>query len=123
MLRRQRQRGPHLLTIAYQMIAGGAAQTVVGSALGEWSRLHPDCFTFPAVYAFFHLLIVGSLIGFVAYTWLLGHVTAAQAGTYAYVNPVIAILVGWGVGHEPITGWIVGGMACILAGVALVRGL
>ncbi len=120
-LRRQRQRGPHLVAIAYQMITGGIAQTLVGVALGEPARLNPDRFTFPAVYAFFHLLIVGSLIGFVAYTWLLGHVSAIQAGTYAYVNPVVAIFVGWAVGGEEITGWLAGGMACILAGVALVR--
>lgn len=121
-LRRQRQRGPHLATIAYQMIFGGASQILVGLVSGETSRLSLERFTFPAIYAFFHLLVVGSLIGFVAYTWLLGHVSATRAGTYAYVNPLIAILVGWGIAKEPITGWIVGGMACILAGVALVRG-
>src|SRR5205807_6146523 len=78
--------------------------------------------TWAGVYSFFHLLIVGSLIGFVAYNWLLSHVSAAMAGTYAYVNPVVAILAGWLINNEQITPWIVGGMAVILAGVALVRG-
>jgi hypothetical protein len=73
------------------------------------------------VFAFFYLLIVGSLVGFVAFNWLLGHVSAAQAGTYAYINPLVAILVGWLFGNEEISGWIIGGMAVILAGVGLVR--
>src|SRR6202030_2861051 len=75
-----------------------------------------------AVYSFFHLLVFGSLIGFVAYNWLLGHVSVALVGTYAYVNPVVAILAGWLINNEAITLWIVSGMAVILAGVALVRG-
>ena len=66
-------------------------------------------------------LIVGSLVGFVAYNWLLGHVTAAQAGTYAYVNPAVAVLVGWADG-EDMTPWLLAGIGVILAGVALVRG-
>ncbi|MBY0526049.1 MAG: EamA family transporter [Gemmataceae bacterium] len=122
LLRRQRARSAHLTTAAYQMIVGGLGQTLIGVAAGEPAQLTADRFTLPAVYAFFHLLVVGSLVGFVAYTWLLGHVTVTQAGTYAYVNPIVAILVGWLLGGETISGWIVGGMACILAGVALVRG-
>ncbi len=121
LLRRQRGRGSHLAAAAYQMIVGGLGQTLIGVMTGEPAQLATARFTLPAVYAFFHLLVVGSLVGFVAYTWLLGHVTVTQAGTYAYVNPIVAILVGWLLGGETITGWIVGGMACILAGVALVR--
>jgi drug/metabolite transporter (DMT)-like permease len=121
LLRRQRSHGDHLVTAAYQMIVGGFGQVLIGLAWGEIGELTPQRFTPAAIYAFFHLLVVGSLIGFVAYTWLLGHVTVTQAGTYAYVNPLVAILVGWLIGGETITGWIIGGMACILAGVALVR--
>lgn len=121
LLRRQRRRSSHLATAAYQMILGGAGQLVIGLLAGEAGELSRGSFTPGAVYAFFHLLIFGSLIGFVAYTWLLGHVSATQAGTYAYVNPMIAILVGWQLGGEPITAWMLGGMALILSGVALVR--
>jgi hypothetical protein len=67
------------------------------------------------------LLVFGSLVGFVAFHWLLGHVSATLVGTYAYVNPAVAILVGWLVGGEELTGWILGGMIVILVGVALVR--
>jgi drug/metabolite transporter (DMT)-like permease len=67
-------------------------------------------------------LIVGSLVGFVAFNWLLGHVSAARAGTYAYVNPIIALLVGSLVDGEELTFWALGGIIVILTGVALVRG-
>jgi drug/metabolite transporter (DMT)-like permease len=91
-------------------------------ALGEVSQLTPELITWGAGFSFFYLLIVGSLMGFVAFNWLLGHVPAAMVATYAYVNPLVAILVGWLLGGEEMTLAIVAGMAVILAGVALVRG-
>jgi drug/metabolite transporter (DMT)-like permease len=121
LLRHRPSGAPHLTAAAYQMVLGGGALALVGLAVGEAGELTPDHFTAGAAFAFFYLLVVGSLVGFVAYNWLLGHVPAAQAGTYAYVNPVVAILVGWLWGEEELTGWIVGGMVVILAGVALIR--
>ena len=120
-LRHRRRTGSHLVTAAYQMFLGGSALALCGVALGEVSELTPDKLTPGAAFSFFYLLIVGSLIGFISYNWLLGHVSAAQVGTHAYVNPAVAILVGWVLGGEEPTGWVVGGMAIILAGVALVR--
>jgi drug/metabolite transporter (DMT)-like permease len=110
-----------MVVAAYQMLLGGGGLTVVGVLLGEVGELDAADFTPGAIYAFFHLLVVGSLIGFVAYSWLLGHVPAAQAGTYAYVNPVVAILIGWLLGGEEIGPPILAGMAIILTGVFLVR--
>jgi hypothetical protein len=89
--------------------------------VGESGQLTRASFTGSAIYSFFHLLVVGSLIGFVAYNWLITRVSAALAGTYAYVNPIVAILVGWLVNDEQITTRILSGMGVILAGVALVR--
>jgi drug/metabolite transporter (DMT)-like permease len=114
--------GSHLTTAAYQMVLGGGGLALVGLILGEATQLTSDRFTFGAWLSFFYLLVVGSLVGFVAFNWLLGQVSAAMVGTYAYVNPVVAIVVGFVLGHEEITGWILGGMIIILAGVALVRG-
>jgi drug/metabolite transporter (DMT)-like permease len=111
----------HLLTAAYQMVIGGGSLTLVGLLAGETGELSAASFTAPAIGSFFYLLVVGSLVGYVAYNWLLGHVSGALVGTYAYVNPVVAILVGWQLGKEELSPWIVGGMAIILAGVALVR--
>jgi drug/metabolite transporter (DMT)-like permease len=114
-------RAPHLATAAYQMAIGGACQALTGVAAGEIAEL-PAQITAGAVGAFVYLLIVGSLIGFVAFNWLLGHVSAARAGTYAYVNPIIALFVGCLVDGEELTFWALGGISVILTGVALVRG-
>jgi drug/metabolite transporter (DMT)-like permease len=121
LLRYGRRGGSHLASAAYQLVIGGGTLALIGLGTGEAGRLTPDAFTPSAVFAFFYLLIVGSLVGFLAYTWLLQHVSATLAGTYAYVNPAVAVLVGWLLGGETVTGWIVGGLAVILAGVALVR--
>lgn len=111
---------PHLTSAALQMIAGGAGLTLLGIVIGEVDRL-PERLTPAAVGAFLYLLVVGSLVGFVAFNWLLGHVAAAKVGTYAYVNPLVALLVAWAAG-EHVTAWLGGGMAIILFGVFLVRG-
>jgi drug/metabolite transporter (DMT)-like permease len=121
-VRHRPTRAGHLAAAAYQMVIGGGGLALVGLAVGEAGELTTEHITPGAAFAFFYLLIVGSLVGFVAFNWLLGHVPAAQVSTYAYVNPVVAILAGWLLGNEELTGWIVGGMAVILAGVALVRG-
>jgi drug/metabolite transporter (DMT)-like permease len=120
-LRHGRRHCPPFLAAGYQMLVGGLGLTLVGLALGELRYLTAEAFTLPAVLAFFYLLAVGSLLGFVAYAWLLAHVSAALAGTYAYVNPVVALCVGWLLGGEQITPGIIVGMLVILAGVALVR--
>jgi drug/metabolite transporter (DMT)-like permease len=121
LVRHRRLRIEHLVSACYQMILGGSSLCLLGVLLGEGAQLTASRVTPAAVYAFVHLLIFGSLVGFVAYNWLLGHVSSTLAGTYAYVNPLVAILVGWLLGGESITGSIVAGMAVILAGVALVR--
>jgi drug/metabolite transporter (DMT)-like permease len=122
LLRYRRGGSSHLTVAAYQMVFGGGGLTLVGLAIGEVRELTPDRLTLGGIATFVYLLIVGSLVGFVAFNYLLGHVSAARVGTYAYVNPLIAILVGWQLGGEHLTGWILGGMVVILVGVALVRG-
>ncbi len=120
LLRQRRWQTPHLTTAAYQMVLGGGSLTLLGLALGERQSL-PDQITGGALGAFFYLLVVGSLVGFVTFNWLLGQVSAARVGTYAYVNPMVAVLVGWWLGGEEMTGWLLGGIVVILTGVALVR--
>jgi drug/metabolite transporter (DMT)-like permease len=110
----------HLAAAAWQMIIGGGSLALIGCGCGELRQL-PKEITWGACVAFFYLLIVGSLIGFVAFNWLLGHVPAAKVGTYAYVNPVVAVFVGWWLAHERVHGGLVAGVVIILTGVALVR--
>ena len=94
------------------------ARAVQFSPSGEGQHVGAESLTPTAIWAFCHLLVVGSLIGYVAYVWLLGHVSTTVAGTYAYVNPVVALLVGQLAGEKNFTWPIVTGMLVILAGVA-----
>jgi drug/metabolite transporter (DMT)-like permease len=119
-VRHYRPAADHVTVAAYQMVVGGGALALLGVILGEPAHL-PSEITAGAMGAFFYLLVVGSLIGFVSFNFLLQHVRASQVSTYAYVNPVVAVLIGWAVG-EPMTPWLACGIATILTGVALVRG-
>ena len=110
---------PHLTSAGFQMIFGGISQITLGSALGEWHQL-PDQLTNRAIGCFVYVLIFGSLLGFVAFNWLLGHIAAAKVGTYAYVNPIIAVFIGW-CADEVVHAWILAGIVVILIGVYLVR--
>jgi drug/metabolite transporter (DMT)-like permease len=110
---------PHLTSAGFQMIFGGLSQVALGSALGEWREI-PDLNP-RAIGAFFYVLVFGSLLGFVAFNWLLGHIPIAKVGTYAYVNPIVAVFIGWCFG-ETVDAWILAGIVVILVGVYLVRG-
>lgn len=119
--RYHRPHGSHMAAAAYQMVLGGSCLSLIGLAVGEGSQLTAENITGRAVFSYLYLIVVGSLIGFVAFHWLLGHVSATLVGTYAYVNPMIAILVGWLLGGEELTVRVLAGMVVILVGVALVR--
>jgi len=110
----------HLTAAGYQLFLGGAGLSALGLLGGELQRL-PDHITATAVGAFVWLLVAGSLVGYVAFNWLLAHVPVAQVGTYAYVNPAIAVVLGIMDGEEA-TVWLLGGISGILLSVALVRG-
>mgnify|MGYP006276946241 CR=1 FL=1 len=120
----QRRLAPKIDAIqiaGWQMLTGGASLTVLGLLLGEFALITPNTLNSTTISAFFYLLFVGSLLGFVAFVWLLHHTTPAIAGTYGYVNPVVAVWIGWFLGGES-PGWIlVPGMALILLAVFLVR--
>lgn len=111
---------PRMSSASYQMIFGGFAQIALGCMLGEGNRL-PAQITPTALGAFLYLLFVGSLWGFIAFSWLLAHVSAAKVGTYAYVNPVIALLIASFFG-EHLDRCIIGGAVVVLLAVFLVRG-
>lgn len=117
--RHHRPNCSHLTTAAWQMTLGGGALILVAFALGEPERM-PEQITWNAVIAFLYLLVAGSFVGFIAYNWLLGHASAAEVGTHSYVNPAVAVMIGW-LSGEPFTLWLGGGIIVILAGVALVR--
>jgi drug/metabolite transporter (DMT)-like permease len=109
-----------LLSTAVQMITGGLLVTAAGVLAGELVGLDPSTFSRESLLSVGYLLVFGSLLAFTAYTWLLQNAPIQQVSTYAYVNPVVAVLLGWLVLAESITPVILGGAALIVASVAFV---
>lgn len=109
-----------LTATAWQMIIGGASMIVVGLALGEAAEIELAEISLDSWAAFVFLVFVGSIAAFTAYNWLLRHVALSTVATYAFVNPVIAVFLGWSILSEEITGFVVAGTAVIVASVAFV---
>lgn len=109
-----------LLAIAIEMIAGGALLWIVGLAVGEGADFHASAVTARAVLSLGYLIVFGSLIGFSAYIWLLRVSTPARVTTYAYVNPIVAVLLGWAFGGEALTLRIGIAAAAIVGAVAII---
>lgn len=78
-----------------QMLAGGAMLTLCSAVLGEFHDFHPAMVSNRAWFSLFYLILAGSIIGFTAYVWLIHHESPTKVGTYAYVNPVVAVLLGY----------------------------
>ena len=109
-----------LLTTALQMSAGGVAFMVMAATLGELRDFSFSAIAAPSLVALLYLIFFGALVAYTAYVYLLGNVSAAKASTYAYVNPVVAVILGWAVAREPIGPRTVIAAAIILAGVAII---
>jgi len=115
--RRPTESGPEMNS-ALQMLTGGAVLTLVGSSLGEWHAVH---LSGRGLGALAYLVVFGSLVGYSCYVYVLRHMAPTVAGTYSYVNTVVAVLLGWLILAEPITGRTVLAMAIVLGSVAWVR--
>jgi drug/metabolite transporter (DMT)-like permease len=109
------------LATSMEMITGGVLLLVIAAVAGQLDGFSVYRVSGEAALSWLYLVIFGSLVGFTAYIWLLGHTSIAKAGTYAYVNPVVAVLLGWAILSEPITVRMVAATLVILAGVALVN--
>jgi len=95
--------GSPLLATAMEMLGGGALLLVAGGVKGEWSTLDPSSFSPQSIAALLYLAAFGSLVAFSAYVWLLRVSTPAKVSTYAYVNPIVAVALGWLVLDERLT--------------------
>ncbi len=109
-----------LVSVAMQMICGGTLLCVAGLLLGETHGLTLSHVTGRSWWAWLYLIGLGSLVGFTAYAWLLRVVEPALVGTYAFVNPVVAVALGWAFAGEGLTTAMGGGAALIVLAVALV---
>jgi len=103
---------------AFQMIVGGGAVALVGTALGEWPKWHLSS---RGIGAIAYLVVFGSVLGYSAYSYALRHASATIVGTYAYVNPVIAVLLGWLLLHEPVGARTFVAMGMTLAAVTWIQ--
>jgi drug/metabolite transporter (DMT)-like permease len=109
-----------LLATAMEMLAGGALQVVAGTLLGEWSRLDISAISTESVIALLYLIVFGALIAFTAYVWLLRVTAPAYVATYAYVNPVVAVLLGWAIAGEEITVRTIAAAGVIVVAVVII---
>ena len=103
-----------------QMLAGGVMLAVVSGALGEFHNFHPSSVSRGAWFSLLYLIVAGSLIGFTAYVWLIHHESPTKVGTYAYVNPVVAVVLGYFLGGEPLGLRTVLGTLFILVSVVMI---
>jgi drug/metabolite transporter (DMT)-like permease len=118
-LHAQRPRSPWLAS-GMQMLAGGAMLIIAGLLAGEWSRFDASKVSARSIVAFVYLILFGSVVAFTAYSWLLHSVSPARAATYAYVNPVVAVILGWALGGEALTLRTIVAATVIVSSVALI---
>jgi len=118
--RRARLPSAPLLAAAMEMLCGGVLMLALGAATGEPGQLVLARVAPGSVVSVAYLIVFGSLVGFTAYTWLLRVSTPAHVSTYAYVNPVIAVFLGWAIGGEPLGARTLLSAAVIVGSVVLI---
>ena len=109
-----------LLGSGIEMLAGGALLLVLSLALGEAGQVHLRAVSTRSLLALVYLIIFGSIVAFSAYTWLLRVSKLSYVSTYAYVNPVVAVLLGWAFNGESVSGQTLPAAAVIVASVVLI---
>lgn len=108
------------MSAAIQMMLGGATLGVVSVLVGDAPHFSPAQLNARVLLSMLYLIIGASILAFTAYMWLLGHEPATRVASYAYVNPVIAVLLGWSLGGERLSLQVILGMVLVLAGVIAV---
>lgn len=109
-----------LLATGLEMLTGGAMMVAASLAFGEWSHISMSHVSVRSGLALLYLIAVGSLVGYTAYVWLLRSTTTAVASTYAYINPVVAVFLGWALASEPLTTRTLVAAAIIVTGVLVI---
>jgi len=109
-----------IMTSGMQMLSGGAVLMLASVPKGEWSTFAISDISANSWFGLGYLIVFGSLIGFTAYSWLLKNAQPSMVSTYAYVNPVIAVILGWLIAGETLTGQILLGAGLVVASVVLI---
>ena len=108
------------LTAAQQMICGGMLLLFAGVVTGELPQFHPGSISMLSLGSFVYLVLIGAVVGYTAYIWLLRHCDPAKVATYAYVNPIVAVLLGMFFADETVTVRTLIAAALIIGSVALI---
>jgi drug/metabolite transporter (DMT)-like permease len=103
-----------------QMLSGGIMLAIAAAAFGEFRNFHPAAVSHQAWLALLYLIVAGSIIGFTAYVWLIHHQSPTKVGTYAYVNPVVAVVIGYFLGGEALGQRTILGTLCVLISVIVI---
>jgi drug/metabolite transporter (DMT)-like permease len=103
-----------------QMLAGGVFLALTAVALGEFRNFHPSAVSRGAWLSLLYLIVAGSIVGFTAYVWLIHHESPTKVGTYAYVNPVVAVLLGYFLAGEALGLRTILGTLCVLISVVVI---
>ncbi len=112
-----------LMATGANMLAGALGLAAAAAVGGEFARFDPAAVTLRSLGAWAYLVTFGAIGGFTAYMWLLQHTTLAKASTYAYVNPVVAVFLGWLILHEPVGPRTIVAAIVIVAGVVMISTL
>jgi drug/metabolite transporter (DMT)-like permease len=109
-----------IMMTAAQLLVGGAVVTIAAVLTGDLSGFHVSAVTSRGWLAYGYLIAFGSFLGFTAYTYILKESTPARIATYAYVNPIVAVFVGWALGGEPLTRRVLISAAIIIGAVVMI---
>ena len=111
------------MSSAAQMLAGGALLMLVAGSLGEFRGFHPEAVSRAAWLALGYLIIAGSIVAFTAYVWLIHHESPTKVGTYAYVNPVVAVVIGHFIGGKVVGAQTLVGTLLVLVSVVVITAM
>jgi drug/metabolite transporter (DMT)-like permease len=109
-----------VMSAGAQMLSGGILLTLAAAAFGEFRNFHPATVSREVWLSLLYLIVAGSIVGFTAYVWLIHHESPTKVGTYAYVNPIVAVLVGYFLGGEALSARTVVGTLCVLVSVVVI---
>ena len=108
------------MSSAAQMLAGGVLLFLTSGALGEFRRFHPQAVSRGAWMALAYLIVAGSIVAFTAYVWLLHYESPTRVGTYAYINPIVAVAIGYFLGGEAVGSRTLLGTLLVLVSVIVI---
>jgi len=111
---------PNILGAGMQMLAGGVMLMVMSLIRGEWSTFDVRAVSSTSWFALAYLIVFGALVAYTCYNWLLQNASPSAVSTYAYINPAIAVVLGWSIAGESLTGVMLLGAAIIVGSVVLI---